>query len=186
MKELSLNILDIAMNSVKAGAKHIGIALEQDGDKLVLRITDDGCGMDEQTLRGVTDPFYTTRTTRPVGMGLSLLKQAAELTGGCMKIESVSEKISAQEHGTTVEALFYPNHIDAQPLGDVVSTLITLIHGSPDIDFVYKHRVDDKVVELDTEQLRGVLGDEVSLAQFEVLQWIEGYLKEQYEAMQTA
>lgn len=179
MKELSLNILDIAENSVKAGAKHIGISLEDNGETLLIRITDDGCGMDEQTLKRVTDPFFTTRTTRPVGMGLSLMGLAAEQTGGWLTIDSVSEKDQPEEHGTKVEALFYPAHIDFEPLGDVVSSLITLIHGSPDIDWVYTHKTPKGEVSLDTEQLREVLGD-VSLAEFEVLQWIEGYLREQY------
>lgn len=183
MKELSLNILDITENSVKAGARHIGIAIAESGSRLELTITDDGCGMTPEIVAQVTNPFYTTRTTRPVGMGISLLKLAAEQTGGGLTVESVSEVLSPDKHGTTLRAEFDSSHIDFEPLGDIISTLITLIQGSPDIDFNYLHTTDKGNVELDTAKLREVLGD-VSLASFEVLQWIEDYLKEQYEAIQ--
>lgn len=179
MKELSLNILDIAENSFKARAALVGISLDREGDTLTLRITDDGCGMDRETVRRVTDPFYTTRTTRPVGMGLSLLKLAAEQTGGGLTVESVSEKDDPADHGTVVTAVFYPDHIDSEPIGDVVSTVITLIQGHPDADLLFTHTQGEKKVELDTRQLREVLGD-VPLGSFEVLQWTEGYLREQY------
>lgn len=180
MKELSLNILDITENSVKAKASLIGIDLCETGNLLILTITDNGCGMDGETLRRVTDPFYTTRTTRSVGMGLSLLKLAAEQTGGDLLVYSTSEKDCPDEHGTKVIAKLYTDHIDCAPLGDVVSSLITLIHGSPNIDFHYTHTKDGKTVELDTRVLRETLG-EVPLNNFEVLQWIEGFVKEQYE-----
>lgn len=180
MKELSLNILDIVENSVKARAANIGIDLdEREKGRLVLTITDNGCGMEDHILRRVTDPFYTTRTTRPVGMGLSLLKLAAEQTGGTMTVESVSEKVSPDKHGTVVRAEFFTDHIDCVPLGDVTSTLVTLIQGSPDIDFHYTHRIGENTVELDTVQLRTVLED-VPLNSFEVLQWIESFVNEQY------
>lgn len=181
MKELSLNILDIVENSVKAGAANIGIELdESEKGRLVLTITDNGCGMEEHILRGVTDPFYTTRTTRPVGMGLSLLKLAAEQTGGTMTVESVSEKVSPDRHGTVVRATFATDHIDCVPLGDITATLVTLIQGSPEIDFHYLHRIGGSTVELDTAQMRQVLED-VPLNSFEVLQWIEASVNEQYE-----
>ena len=180
MKELSLNILDIVENSVKAGAANIGIELdESEKGKLVLTITDNGCGMEEHILRGVTDPFYTTRTTRPVGMGLSLLKLAAEQTEGTMTVDSVSEKVSPDRHGTVVRAVFNTNHIDCVPLGDITATLVTLIQGSPDIDFSYIHKIGTDTVELDTAQMRAVLED-VPLNSFEVLQWIEATVNEQY------
>jgi len=181
MKELSLNILDIVENSVKARAANIGIDLdEREKGRLVLTITDDGCGMTEDILRRVTDPFYTTRTTRPVGMGLSLLKLAAQQTGGDMTVESVSETVSPDSHGTTVRAEFFTDHIDCVPLGDVTSTIVTLIQGSPDIDFHYTHRFgEDNMVELDTLQLRAVLED-VPLNSYEVLQWIEAFVSDQY------
>ena len=185
MKELSLNILDIAENSVKAKADRIVISLTESEDRtLLLAITDNGCGMDAQTLARVKDPFFTTRTTRPVGMGISLLQLAAEQTGGWLSIDSVSEKDDPDSHGTTTKAFFHLDHVDCVPLGDIVSTLITLIQGSPDIDFIYTHTTPSGQVELDTTQLRQVLGD-VPLSSFEVLQWIEEYIKEQYEAIRN-
>lgn len=178
MKELSLNILDITENSVKAGASLTEISIVENSETLKLTITDNGCGMDEETVRGVTDPFYTTRTTRPVGLGLPLLKLQAEQTGGSMSISSESEKVS-ENHGTRVEALFFKNHIDFTPLGDVISTIVTLIQGHPETDFLFTHITGEKTVSLDTRELRNVLGD-VSLAEYEVIKWIEEYLREQY------
>lgn len=184
MKELSLNILDITENSVKAGATLTSILIDEENNTLKLTIDDNGSGMSEEILRGVTDPFYTTRTTRKVGMGLPLLKLAAEQTGGNMTIRSVSIEDDPLNHGTKVEALFYQDSIDFTPLGDVVSTLCTLIQGHPDTDFYFRHRIADPekelLVELDTRQIREVL-DGVPLNEYEVIKWIEGFLKEQYE-----
>lgn len=179
MKELSLNILDITENSVKAGATLTEISLEQSGNKLTLTIKDDGCGMTEEVLRGVADPFYTTRTTRKVGMGLPLLKMAAEQTGGGIKIESVSASVDPENHGTTVTAEFFTDHIDFTPLGDVVATITTLIQGHPDTDFLFRHTSDEATVSLDTRELREIL-EGVPLNSYEVIKWIEGYLHEQY------
>ena len=179
LKELSLNILDVAENSVKAKASLIEILLTEIGDTLTLVIKDDGCGMTEEILKGVADPFYTTRTTRKVGLGIPLLKMSAEMTGGSFKIESVSQMDDAVHHGTTVTAVFNKNHIDFTPLGDIVSTIVTLIQGHPDFDFLYKHTIDNNEISLDTRELREVLED-VPLDSYEVIKWIEGNLKEQY------
>lgn len=176
MKELSLNILDITENSVKAGATLTEICVAENTETLTVTITDNGCGMDEETVRGVTDPFYTTRTTRSVGLGLPLLKLEAEQTGGSMSISSTTDKVT---HGTKVEASFFKNHIDFTPLGDVISTVVTLIQGHPDTDFLFTHINGKNTVRLDTRELREVLGD-VSLAEYEVIKWIEEYLREQY------
>lgn len=180
MKELSLNILDVAENSVKAGASLIGIELDETGDLLTLRITDNGCGMTPEILAGVTDPFYTTRTTRKVGLGLPLLKLAAEQTGGTMTVTSRHESTHPKDHGTEVTATFHTNHIDCTPMGDVVSSVVTLIQGNPERDFLFRHRRPEGTVELDTRQIREVLGADVPLNSFEVLQWITDYLREQY------
>lgn len=183
MKELSLNILDITENSVKAGALLTSIIIEEEGNTLKLTIEDNGSGMSEEILKGVTDPFYTTRTTRKVGMGLPLLKLAAEQTGGFMKVDSTSREADPVNHGTKVEALFYQDSIDFTPLGDVVSTVCTLIQGHPDTDFYFRHRIlnqeKDVQVELDTRQLREAL-DGVPLNEYEVIKWIEEFLQEQY------
>ncbi len=182
MKELSLNILDVAENSVKAGASLTQILLTERDDVLTLEIVDDGCGMDEDIVRSVTDPFYTTRTTRKVGMGIPLLKLACEQTDGSLTIESVTQEANPVEHGTHVTATFHTDHIDFTPLGDVSSSILTLIQGHPDTDFLFRHQMEDRVVELDTRELREVLED-VPLNSYDVMEWIRGNLQEQYEML---
>lgn len=176
MKELSLNILDIAENSVKAKATLTEIILTETDSTVTLLIKDDGTGMPEEIVKGVTDPFYTTRTTRKVGLGLPLLKMAAEQTGG--KIEIISSQ--GENHGTSVTAVFYKNHLDFTPLGDVISTVTTLIQGHPDTDFLFEHIKDGEKVHLDTRELRQVL-EGVPLNTYDVIQWINEYLREQYD-----
>lgn len=179
MKELSLNILDIAQNSIKAGAKNIHILLNEDDEKLSISVKDDGCGMTAEILQRVENPFYTTRTTRNVGMGIPLLKLAAEQTGGEVTIKSISEKDDSENHGTEITATFFKNHLDFTPLGDIVTTICTLIHGAPDIDWKYEHVCGEKSVLLDTKQMREILGD-VPLDSIEILNWIRQSLTEEY------
>ena len=180
MKELSLNILDVAKNSVSAGASLIEISLFEDENAiLTLSIKDNGCGMSEEILRGVTDPFYTTRKTRKVGMGLPLLKMAAEQTGGALNIVSSTK---AGESGTLLKATFDKKSIDFMPIGDIVSTICILIAGSPEIDFDFSDISARGSVRLNTRELREVLGD-ISLAEPEIQQWIKGYLEEQYQSL---
>ena len=176
MKELSLNILDVAENSVKAGAKLTQILLEETDDNLTIIIEDDGCGMDEETVKNVADPFYTTRTTRKVGLGVPLLKMAAEQTDGSFSIKS---SVDDKDHGTSVKAQFNKNHLDYTPLGDVISSVTTLIQGHPDSDFLFSHKLEKGTVNLDTREIRQVLED-VPLNSYEVIKWIEEYLNEQY------
>lgn len=184
MKELSLNILDIAQNSVRAQAKNILISLEEDAKGiLTLTITDDGIGMDSEMVRTVTDPFCTTRTTRKVGMGIPLLKLASEQAGGTLSIVSVPQSSDPQNCGTTVKATFDTNSIDFTPLGDVVGTVVVLIQGHPEIDYLFQHSTPGGAVSLDTKELRQVLGEEISLGEFEILEWIRGSLEEQYQAL---
>ena len=178
MKELSLNILDVTKNSVTAGADKISITLELSASGwLTFSLEDNGCGMSEEVRRRVTDPFYTTRTTRKVGMGLPLLKLASEQTGGEMKIESSTE---VGKSGTLLTATFNTNSIDFMPVGDIVSTVCILISGSPDIHFIFRDISPDGIVMIDTSELKAVLGDEISLAEPEIVAWMGDYLKEQY------
>ena len=177
MKEISLNILDITENSVKAGATLTEIYVDEAGDKLTLTIKDDGCGMNEETVKSVTDPFYTTRTTRKVGLGIPLLKLACEQTGGTLSIIS---SVDDDTHGTTVTAVFFKNHIDFTPLGDVISSIVTLIQGHPNTDFLFRHSTERGAVELDTREIRAVLED-VPLDTYEVILWIRDNLEEQYK-----
>ena len=175
MKELSLNILDIAKNSVKAGAKNIDISLIESGDVRTLAIKDDGCGMSPEFVATVTDPFTTTRTTRKVGMGIPLLKLAAEQAGGSLKIESSQ----GEDHGTTVTATFHMSDVDCVPVGDVAGTMATLIQGSPDIDFHFYYKKASGELELSTKEMREVLGD-VPLNTPEVLVWVTDTLRESF------
>lgn len=179
MKELSLNILDIAMNSVKANAENIKIEITENKNELNISIVDDGKGMSKETLERVTNPFSTTRSTRKVGMGIPLMKLAAEQTGGSFEMFSSD---AAENHGTETRVKFDKTHIDFTPLGDIVASITTLIQGSPDIDWIFIHKIDEESVELNTKQLREILGD-VSLGNYEVIKWIEDYLKEGYGAI---
>ena len=182
MKELSLNVLDITQNSITAGAKLIDISLtEDDGGILTLRIADDGCGMSQETVKRVIDPFYTTRTTRKVGMGIPLLKLAAEQAGGEVGIVSKTVQDDPDGHGTVVTATFDTNSIDFTPVGDMVSTMCTIIQGHPEVDYRFEHKTKEFDVSLDTAELRAVLGEDVPLSSFEVIGWISDYLTQQYQ-----
>ena len=182
MKELSLNILDIAKNSTKASATLVEILIEEDEETLTITVSDNGTGMTEDLLLSVTSPFATSRTTRKVGMGIPLFKFAAEQTGGTLTVKSKHIDEYPEDHGTSTGATFYKNHIDFTPLGDVTSSLITLIQGNPDIDFRFSHKTAKGEVSLDTRELREVL-EEVPLDSFEVLSWIEENLSEQYNSI---
>ncbi len=180
MKELSLNILDIAENSVKAGALLTEIYIDESKDDILsFTIKDNGCGMNEKTLSEVTNPFYTTRTTRKVGMGIPLLKLACEQTGGSLSIRSTVDDGTDNMHGTTVNAIFCKNHIDFTPMGDIVSTVTTLVQGHPQIDFLFKHDTGKGTVLLDTREIRSVLED-IPLDTYEVILWIKENLEDQY------
>lgn len=179
MKELSLNILDIAENSVKAGATLTEILIDEGEEVLTVTIRDNGCGMKPQTVLAAQNPFYTTRTTRSVGLGIPLLKMQAEQTGGALSLASKHIEEYPESHGTVISASFYKNHIDFTPLGDVCASITTLIHGHPDTDFLFCHKWQGKEATLDTRELREVLGD-TPLSTFEVIKWIEEFLREQY------
>jgi hypothetical protein len=174
MKDLSLHILDVTGNSVKAGATLICISLIQDGDTLNMTIEDNGCGMSPEFLQSVLDPFTTTRVTRKVGLGLPLLKLTAEQTNGSIRVDS------KEGEGTTVQVVLHPSHIDAPPLGDLASTMATLIQGSPNIDFVLRRAVNGKDYDLDTREMRAVL-DGVALDTPDVYQWIQQSILESEE-----
>ena len=176
MKELSLNILDVAKNSVTAGATRIGITVSETSDKLTILIEDNGCGMDEDFVSRVLDPFTTTRTTRKVGLGLPLMRMEAQMAGGDLTIKS------ALGVGTTVTTWFDPTHIDMPPLGDIISSVITLIQGSPDIDFVFTHEKNGNSYTLHTGEIREIMGG-ISLAEPEVLAWLTDYLSENENAL---
>ena len=173
MPELSLNILDVAKNSVTAGATliQIGVTADTAADRLKISITDNGCGMDEQTVRRVTDPFYTTRTTRKVGLGVPFFKMAAEMTGGSFAIDS------RPGEGTAVRAVFGLRHIDRMPMGDLAASFCTLLQPNPEVDFVLTYAVDDHGFTIDTREYRAVL-EGLSLGEPEVLACIAEQIRE--------
>lgn len=175
MKELSLNILDVAKNSVKAGAKciQINIIERPKQDLLSIEIVDDGCGMSPEFLAKVTDPFTTTRTTRKVGLGLPFFKLAAESTGGSFNISSELDK------GTKVIATFGYSHIDRMPMGDLVSTITLLIQGDPEINFCYTHEYEGSTFEFSCNQIKNELGEDIKLNEPEIIEWISEYLSDQ-------
>ena len=180
MKELSLNILDIAQNSVTARSTLIRIDLVETDDTLTITVSDNGCGMSKEMVENVTSPFTTSRTTRKVGLGIPLFKMAAEQTGGHLTITSKSEKDYPDDHGTVTSALFYKNHLDYTPLGDIINTIVTLIQGMGEIDLVFTHKSETFDVFLDTREIRDTLGGEIPLSTPDVLVWINEFLKEKY------
>lgn len=173
MRELSLNVMDVAQNSVRAEATLVRISVTESDkdDRLTIEIADDGCGMTQEQVQQVIDPFFTTRTTRKVGLGVPLFKLSAEQTGGSFDIQS------EKGVGTTTTASYVKSHVDMTPLGDINSTVKILIRCNPQIDFVYTCTTDNGSFTLDTRELREVLGD-VSLDTPDVLLWIGDYLEE--------
>ena len=153
MKDLSLHILDIVQNSIRAKAKLIGIEITElrKDNQLIISITDDGSGMNPEQLQRAIDPFYTSRTTRKVGLGLSLLKQNAEMTGGTFNLESEFGK------GTKVTATFGLNHLDRPVMGDLVGTLLLLICSSGETDYVFKHQTPSGEFSLNTRNFKQTL-----------------------------
>lgn len=173
MKELSLHMLDIAQNSITAGARHVDLAVEERDGWVTLTVQDDGRGMSPEFLASVTDPFTTTRTTRKVGLGLPLLRLAAEQTGGNMEV------VSALGVGTTVTARFNGRHIDCPPLGDMASTVSLLAQGLPDgMELTYTRRTETGAFRFDTAEVRAILGPGVPLSEPEVAQWVREYVSE--------
>jgi len=171
--ELSLHILDIVENSTRAGASIVNIDITEDTAKdiLSLDIRDNGSGMSEDVLEKVIDPFFTTKTVRNVGLGLPMLAQAAERTEGKFIIESKGGE------GTRVAVDFKLSHIDRQPLGDISGTLVTLIAGDPDIEFIYRHRRNGQTYILDTREIKKEIED-IPINHVDVLNFIRSHVTE--------
>ncbi len=153
MKNLSEHIMDIAQNSIKAKADNVVIEVKETVEAITIRIEDDGFGMDKETIKQVTDPFYTTRTTRKVGLGIPFLKQHAEQTGGEVSISS------AKGTGTVLTATFVKTNIDCPPVGDLYVTVALLITGNPRVNFMFTYLKNDKEYELSTKDVKNAIGD---------------------------
>ena len=178
MREIALHLLDIAENSVAAESKNISVHVHEDlfHDILSTSVIDDGHGLDAETVQNVQDPFYTTRTTRNVGLGIPLLKLAAEMAEGSFSLQSELGQ------GAWVEADFRHSHIDRMPLGDLSSTFLTLLISHPQIDWTFLYRLTDKAGTsrdflFESAELKNELGD-ISLTEPEVLTFVRGLFEE--------
>ena len=178
VKELSLHILDIIQNSISAEASFIQLMIDEkiEQDQLIIEIKDDGKGMNKEFLSKVTDPFVTSRTTRKVGLGISLLKANAEQCDGSFFIDS------KENEGTVIRAAFKHSHIDRPPIGNIVDTVITLLVSNEEIDYRYAHRIDNNEFVMDTREIREIL-EGAPIADLEVLEWLKNYLKENLESL---
>jgi anti-sigma regulatory factor (Ser/Thr protein kinase) len=188
VRELALHVLDILQNTVEAGATRATLTISEDmpADRLTITVADNGRGMDAATVARVTDPFYTTRTTRHVGLGLPLYAMAAEQAGGRLRIASQPGV------GTTVEATFQLSHPDRQPLGDMAGTLLAFLLSARTPELRYEHRLrqgsapgDDQTFEFDTADIRTELGD-VPFSHPAVAQWLAEYLEEGENVLRSA
>lgn len=177
MRELSLNVLDIAQNSIYAGATLIEIDINENFNSGIttIKIIDNGKGMTDKQVNSVKDPFYTTRKTRKVGLGIPFFKMAAEMTGGNLEIDS------SLGIGTTITATFINSNIDMIPIGDINSTISILIKCNPNLDFVFRRTVNDSQFVLDTREIKTILGEDVPLNNPDVSIWINDFLKENSE-----
>jgi len=173
MRELSLHIMDVVENGINAGATLIRIAVVEDNrsNRLTISIVDNGRGIPEDALPRILDPFYTTRTTRRVGLGLSMFRETSRRCEGDLTIQSEVGK------GTEVKAVFRLDHIDLPPLGDMAGTMVSLMAGNEGVDFVYSHSIDAAQFELDTRVLKEEL-DGVGVNHPKVLRYVAESIRE--------
>ncbi|MGL6174018.1 MAG: ATP-binding protein [Cellulosilyticaceae bacterium] len=172
MRDLSLHILDIMQNSIRAEATEIVLAVEEDKEKNILKIKikDNGKGMEEEMKNHITNPFVTSRTLRKVGLGIPLLKQTCEECEGELKVES------QKGLGTMIEATMQYNHINRLPLGKIEQTLTNLIMAKPEIHYIYVHTWQKKIFCFDTAEIKEILGD-VPIQDLEILKWIQEFIE---------
>lgn len=181
MREIALHILDIAENSITAGANQVKIQIDEDlnNDLLQIKILDNGKGMDAETVEKITDPFITSRTTRKVGLGIPFFKAAAEACDGCFTIESQPGV------GTDVSVSFKHSHIDRMPLGDITSTFLSVLISTPDIHWVFEHKVNGKTFIFDDQPLKEAL-DGLPLTEPAVLKYIRESFEEGIKMLYNA
>lgn len=179
MKELSLHILDIVHNSVSAGANLVQVIVNEDlsENNYDIEIRDNGRGMSEEIVKQVINPFYTTRTTRKVGLGISLFKQNAEQAGGYLKIESELGK------GTNVLVRFIHDNIDRPVMGDIAGVVSMLVCGTPNVEFIYSHSISDNQFVFDSREVKEALGD-VPVSSPEVVSYLKEFINSNLEELQ--
>ncbi|MFI3226890.1 MAG: ATP-binding protein [Clostridia bacterium] len=180
MQELSLNVLDIVQNSIKARATviEISIFIDETLKTMSIEIYDNGCGMTSEQITQVIDPFYTTRTTRRVGLGVPFFKMSAEMTGGEFEINSTVGV------GTVIRSLYKTDSIDFMPLGDMPATMVSLIAVNPDIDFIYTFSVDERRFTLDTREVKQIT-EGIAINSPEILSFIKDFLRVNAEEIAT-
>lgn len=176
MNNLSFHITDISANSIRAGASEVCLDIRQTSDAITLRIADNGSGMDRETMARVANPFYTTRTTRKVGLGLPFLIQNAEQTGGRVMLRSEPGK------GTEVTAEFKASHIDCPPWGDLPGTVALLITGTPGVNIRFTYRKGEGIFALSTAELKEAAG-EMPLSHPRVAAWVKEMIQENINGM---
>jgi anti-sigma regulatory factor (Ser/Thr protein kinase) len=181
LKEISLHILDLAENSVNAGATEIQICVAENikNDELVVNIKDNGCGMDAEKVKRITDPFVTSRTTRKVGLGIPFFKAAAEACEGSFEISS------EVGHGTLVSVEFRHSHIDRMPLGDLKGTFLNLLIGNSDIRWIFRYEYNENVFEFDSQPVKEILGD-LPLSDPQVIKFLRGSISEGIDQARVA
>ena len=177
MQDLSLHLLDLAQNSIAAGALHIVLQGIRMPGRLKILVEDDGCGMTKEEAIRTRDPFYTTRTTRRIGLGLPLFRQAAELTGGWCAV------FSQKGVGTQVVAVFDTGHINMLPVGDLAATFTALVQCNPLRDFRLVWETEQGKAVLDTRPMRKVM-EEIPLNTPEALCWMRAYWEEQFAGLE--
>ncbi len=181
MNDLSLHILDIVQNSISAGATLITIVVEEnvEGDILIIKIEDNGKGMTLEQVNKLSDPFFTSRTTRKVGLGIPLFKQSAKQSGGDLVVTSVLGS------GTTVKATFIYSNIDRPPLGDVGNAVILLVSSNPTIDFVFRYIYNSQEYIFDTLEVKEILGD-LKVNNPTVVKYLNEMVKENIESIKKS
>lgn len=173
MTELSLHILDIVQNSISAKAETIEIHIHEDTitNLLTIEIKDNGSGMDDETVSKVTDPYFTSRTTRKVGMGIPLFKLAAEQCNGCLSIKSTVGV------GTVLTATFEINHFDRQPMGDIAGIIVMLASTNLTIRFIFSYKTTFGEFLFDTNEINCIL-ENVSISNPEVMKYLKEMINE--------
>lgn len=175
MQEISLHILDLIQNSIEAGATCISLSIEENQREnlFLVKIADNGRGISPETIDLVSDPFYTTRNTRKVGLGISLFSMTCRQSGGELKIKS------SPGRGTELNGKMEYDHWDRPPLGDIVGTVTSILAANPEMDFRYNHKYNGREFYFSTGQIREILEESIPINDIKILGWLKEYLSEQ-------